>query len=365
MQIIQDYYALHTIPELDRQLPKTLQYILGVLANLNCRVFSPAEGALAAFFDFGRQQTLAFRADTDGLPIDEASSHTCRSLHPGCMHACGHDGHTAVLLELARRTAGKTSLACNVLLIFQPAEETDGGARSICDSKILSQYNVTQIFGLHLFPGLPAGKLYSRAGPLMSTSSQLTVTFSGKAGHIAAGQKGGDALDACFRFYHRAVTLRNKKEYLLKFGQLTAGTAPNIVCDRAVLSGSLRAFDSRTLKSLQCHLSGIRKRICYLTGCNGDIVFSDGYPPVCNCPTLCYAAERISPYRKLKKGLMLTDDFGVYQQHIPGVYFLLGVGDVSPLHSGDFSFDPGLLTVGADFFEKLTEHLLPISSDNQ
>jgi hippurate hydrolase len=365
LQIIQDYYALHAIPELDRHLPKTLQYLGDSLSALGCQVFSPAEGALAAFFDFGKAETLAFRADTDALPITEASSHTCRSLHPGCMHACGHDGHAAILLELARRTAVKTALYCNVLLIFQPAEETEGGARSICDSGILSRYKAARIFGLHLFPGLPPGKLYSREGALMSTSSQLAVTFTGRAGHIAAGQKGGDALDACFRFYHRALTLRNKKEHLLKFGQLTAGTAPNIVCDRATLSGSLRAFDIHTLRILQRHLAGIRKRVCYLSGCDGNILFSDGYPPVYNCPALCREVSQICPYRQLEKGLMLTDDFGVYQQHIPGMYFLLGVGDVSPLHSGDFSFDPGLLTIGADLFETLTERLLPVGGNGQ
>ena len=134
MQIIADRRALHRIPEIDRELPKTLAYLVESLKHTSCRVFSPADGALCAFFDFGQNHAIAFRADMDALPIEEKSGVDFASAHPGNMHACGHDGHMAILLELARRLSDKPALSHNVLLIFQPAEETIGGALSICES---------------------------------------------------------------------------------------------------------------------------------------------------------------------------------------------------------------------------------------
>ena len=124
MDLTQDRRALHRVPELDRQLPQTMEYLAHGLEGLNCRVFSPMEGALAAWFDFGKGTAIAFRADADALPIAERTGADYQSNHPGCMHACGHDGHMAILLELARRLSKKKDLPHNVLLVFQPAEET-------------------------------------------------------------------------------------------------------------------------------------------------------------------------------------------------------------------------------------------------
>jgi len=130
MDLISDRRALHRIPELDRNLPETLDYLRSALEPLPCKVFSPAESALCAFFDFGRDHSLAFRADMDALPVSEATGLPFASCHPGKMHACGHDGHMAIALELARRLARREVLPHNMLLVFQPAEETTGGAQA-------------------------------------------------------------------------------------------------------------------------------------------------------------------------------------------------------------------------------------------
>ena len=159
-RIIKYRRDLHQIPELDRTLPETLSYVRQVLEPLGCTLFSPAEGALCAWFDAGKKGTVAFRADMDALPVAEHSGAPYCSRHPGVMHACGHDGHMAMLLELAHTAARRREeLLRNVLLIFQPAEETDGGAKDICDSGVLQQYHVERIFGLHLWPGLPSGTI--------------------------------------------------------------------------------------------------------------------------------------------------------------------------------------------------------------
>ncbi len=162
IRIIQNRRALHQIPELDRDLPLTIAYLRSELEGLSCRLFSPIEGALCAWFDFGAETAIAFRADMDALPITETSGAAYASRHPGRMHACGHDGHMAILLELARRLSAKTHLNKNILLVFQPAEEASGGAKPICDTGIFADYHVEAIFGLHLWPGLPKGKIFSR-----------------------------------------------------------------------------------------------------------------------------------------------------------------------------------------------------------
>ena len=162
MQLTDDRRALHRIPELDRNLPQTMEYLRSALENLNCKVFSPMDCSLCAFFDFGKKDAIAFRADADALPIQEKNKVPYASTHPGVMHACGHDGHMAILLELARRLSEKKDLPHNVLLVFQPAEETTGGAKDLCATGVFRSHKVLAIFGLHLWPQLPEGVIASR-----------------------------------------------------------------------------------------------------------------------------------------------------------------------------------------------------------
>ena len=231
MRIIQDRRALHQIPEVDWNLPETLCYLKEALSGLGCHVFSPLEGALCAFFDFGADRALAFRADMDALPIPEKNDTEYVSRHPGNMHACGHDGHMAILLELARRLSGKKNNPWNILLVFQPAEETTGGARYICETGVFRDYQVEAIFGLHLWPGLEKGKVFSRKNELMARACQLLVDVYGKSAHIAKASEGIDALMAGVEFYRRAMAMEAalpKEIYrLLKIGKFHSGTVRN------------------------------------------------------------------------------------------------------------------------------------------
>jgi len=357
LQIVHDYRTLHTIPELDRILPKTIAYIQSCLLPLNCSVFMPAEGAVCAYFDFGRKTTLAFRADMDGLPIQEQTGLLWQSQHPGVMHACGHDGHMAILLELARKIHKTRELAHNILLIFQPAEETDGGAQGICQSGILLQYGVCAIFGLHLWPGLPRGQFFSRSGAVMSGSCGVTVAFSGRSVHIANAELGIDALSACCRFLCQTEHLPIPHSYRLKFGKIYGGTASNVLCDRAELQGSLRTFSERDCRKIQCILNDLCSILSRQTGCRGRVTFSDGYPAVYNDRVLWERIQKKCAVKELSSTFWTAEDFSFYQKQVPGVYFLLGIGDAPPLHSPDFSFDEGVLSTGADFFLHLCQAL--------
>ena len=359
MQIQKDRRALHQIPELDRQLPKTVEYLRSALSELGCRVFSPMEGALCAWFDFGRDTAIAFRADADALPILEKTGADYASTHPGKMHACGHDGHMAIVLERARRLSRKKTLPHNVLLVFQPAEETTGGAKDICDTGIFERHHVRAIFGLHLWPGLEAGVIASRSQELMSRSCELTVEVSGRSAHIAKPWDGVDALRAGVEGYNRIIALeKSLPEHIyrvLNFGKLESGTVRNAISSRTVLLGSLRAFQEDVFRGLQSQVLQIAADVEKESGCTVTVHMTEGYPAVMNPSDLYETVKTIVPFRELDKPSMTAEDFSWYQRRLPGLFFFLGTGETPALHADTFDFDEAILLKGADFFEKLAE----------
>ena len=359
MEIIEDRRQLHKIPELQMDLPKTMAYLTQVLTPLGCQVFSPMESALCAWFDFGQSSAIAFRADCDALPVQEDTKLPFASTHPGQMHACGHDGHMAILLELARRLSRKESLPHNVLLVFQPGEENPGGARLLCETDLFETYNVTAIFGLHLWPGLPAGEIFSRKGALMSRASEINIDITGRSSHISKAQEGLDAMAAALNFYEKATALEQalpKETYhLLKFGYLTAGTVRNAIAAHARLEGSLRAFQDDVFDSLLNGLYAIGKQVETETGCSVTVSKTDGYPAVYNPEDLFDRVNAAAPVTPLTAPDMSSEDFSFYQKKLPGMFFFLGLGDTPPLHSATFCFDEQILVKGADFFASLAE----------
>jgi len=359
MQIFADRYALHQIPELGLELPKTMAYVENALRGLNCTVFSPMEGAMAAWFDFGRETAIAFRADADALPIQEKNDVPYRSAHDGKMHACGHDGHMAILLELARRLSEKKALPHNVLLLFQPAEETIGGAKNLCETGILEKYNVTAIFGLHLWPGVPAGTIASRKNELMARSSEVTVDIYGKSAHIAKASEGIDALEAASVFYLKALEMERSLPAgiyrLLKFGKFQSGTVRNALSAHSHIEGSLRAFQDEVFESLRDGLYAIAEEVEACFGCTVKLHFSSGYPAVMNPSDLFDRVAKTVDIQALPEPFMTAEDFAWYQRYVPGMFFFLGLGDTPALHADTFDFDVSLLPLGADFFEKLAE----------
>jgi len=360
MQIFTDRHALHRIPELDKALPETLAYLRKALSGLHCRVFSPTESSLCAWFDFGAESSIAFRADMDALPIAEKTGAAYASLHPGKMHACGHDGHMAILLELARRFSKKQTLHHNVLLVFQSAEETTGGAKDICDSGVFRQYAVRAIFGLHLWPGLPAGQIFSRKNELMARSCEVTVDIYGKSAHIAKAAEGIDALMAGAEFYTRAMELERRVPKgifrLLKFGKFQSGTVRNALSAHTHMEGSLRAFQDAVFDSLAEGLKQIGREVENIYSCTVKLHMSDGYPAVMNPEALYHAVEKSADFEALTEPCMTAEDFSWYQKYLPGMFFFLGLGDTPALHADTFDFDESILLKGADFFEKLAEN---------
>ena len=359
IRIIENRRQLHQIPELDRQLPETLRYVRSELMGLGCVISEPAGGSLSAWFDFGCEKSIAFRADMDALPITENTGAAYASRHPGVMHACGHDGHTAILLELARRLSKRKQLTRNVLLVFQSAEETTGGAREICDSGIFEQYAVEAIFGLHLWPGLPKGKIFSRPGEMMSRSAELDVDIFGKSAHIGRSWEGIDAMEAACVYLQKAYELERSVpahiRRLLKFGKFQSGTVRNAISAHTRLEGGLRAFSDEIFFGLRDRLVEIAKEVENQFDCEVQVHTSDGYPAIHNPKDLHDRVFSIAPFGNLPEPSMTTEDFSWYQRYIPGMFFFLGLGENPALHSSNFDFDESVLPLGADFFEKITE----------
>ena len=360
MNIINDRRALHAIPELELTLPKTAAYLKNALEPLRCSLSYPMGDAVCAFFDFGADDAIAFRADMDALPISEETGLPFASTHPGIMHACGHDGHMATLLELARRLDKKEKLPHNVLLIFQPGEESPGGAKPLCETGILENHKVKAVFGLHLWPGLEKGVMHTREKELMSRGSELTVDVYGKSSHISNAAAGIDATAAAVEFYRQMreaeAALPPEVFRLLNFGKFESGTVRNAISAHAHMEGSLRAFDDETFDGLRAKLFEIKDDVEAKFGCRVNVHLAESYPAVMNDPELVAQVQKIAEVKLLDKPSMTSEDFAEYQLRVPGVFFFLGTGNTSALHATTFNFDEEILLKGADLFEKLAEN---------
>lgn len=323
---------LHAIPELDRALPKTTAYLRSVLEKTDGEIFSPCEGALCAYFDLGKAETVAFRADMDALPITETTNLPFASCHEGKMHACGHDAHMAMVLALASDLRGATR---NVLLIFQPAEETTGGARAICESGVLEKYHVTRIYALHLWPQAEKHSVSASVSGMMARSNEVTVEFFGKSAHIARAGEGEDALLAAAQFVVEAKKL--EFEGVLGFGRLQSGSVRNAVSDYSRLEGSLRCHSDAVF-------ADVVEKLEKLLPPKAVLHLGEGYPPMENDEALVSEAKRLFPIEAAEPSY-LTDDFSEFLRCVPGVYFRLGTGG-GALHTPNFDFDEDVMQTG-------------------
>lgn len=361
LQLLTKYRRdLHRIPETGFELPETCAYVRSVLERYPCTVFEPFPSSLCAFFDAGRERTAAFRADMDALPVEEQTGAPYASAHPGKMHACGHDGHMAMVLALAELVNRNLDrLPRNVLLVFQPAEETTGGAAMVCKSGVFEACRCDRIFGFHLWPDLPAGTAASRPGPLLARSSEVTVDIVGKSSHIAKSEEGRDALLAAARFVCGADKLLReallpKGPCLLKFGKLESGTVRNAISGHSALLGSLRVYSEEMFQAARNGMEALAGQTGAETGCTFHLHLSDGYPPVRNDEGLFGAAKEVLPSLvTLERPLLIAEDFSFYQQCLPGLFLLLGTGTGIPLHADTFDFDERVLLAGLEVYEKL------------
>ena len=359
---------LHRIPEIDFDLPKTVAYVTRELEQVRaamerrgqaCEILTPCKSTVCLWVDRKSEHATAFRSDMDALPVSEQTGRDFASTHERRMHACGHDGHMAMALGLAWHVAAHADeLPRSVLIVFQPAEETTGGARIVCETGLFERLRVDRIFGFHLWPDLEEGVVASRAGALLAASFETEVEISGLASHVAKADEGHDSLAAGCRFLCDAYDLMREAEReepcLLKFGKMASGDVRNQISAHTLLQGSLRTFSDKMCDRLRGEVRRIADEAAAREGCTASVAFSDGYPPVTNDAGLLeLAREAVPEMGRIDEPLLITEDFAWYQQYLPGVFMLLGTGTPAPLHASTFDFDERVLMVGLDCYRRL------------
>lgn len=356
---------LHRIPEIAFDLPKTSRYVRDCLISYGYEPISIAETGWIAVLKGESSDAVAFRSDMDALEVTENTGREFASLHPGRMHACGHDGHMAMLLGFARKLKTMAQPKKTVVLIFQPAEEGPGGARVIMETGILEDLMVKSIYGFHLYPGLNEGTLGLASGPFMARNGELDVRITGRSAHAGQPHLGADALVAAAQFTLAVQSILGRsldplEPAVINIGTLRSGEARNIVAGSAELSGTIRAYDKGTYERIKERLMETARGIESLCQVLVDLEVRDYYPEVHNDPTMVEEIRGIldaDEYEMLKP-LMLAEDFAFYQERIRGVFMFLGTGNekegyVHPLHHEAFDFSERVLLKGIEIYERI------------
>lgn len=364
-EIIKIRRDLHKIPEIGFHEYKTKEYIKSYLEKLEPNTIEVGLGVKAVFWN-NCKNTIAFRADIDALPIEEKTGLPFASEHKGCMHACGHDGHTAILLGFAKYVSERrTSLKSNIVLIFQPCEEAEGGAVPIIENGILENPTVDEIYGLHIWPEFKKHKLIITPGPLMSGMDDFFITFKGKASHGALPHMGNDAIVAAASFIMNSQTIISRNispfdQAVFTIGTICGGSAVNIVADEVIVGCTLRAFTEENLILVKKRILDSLKGIESTFGVSTEIKQKSARLPVINDEELAERAIGKIESDSLMKDtkVMPSEDFSYYQKEIKGLFVLLGSRDDNhekPLHSAEYLLNEEILVDGIELFARIAE----------
>lgn len=357
---------LHACPELDFDLKETAGIVGGQLDSLGIPWRFVAGTGIAALLE-GKEpgRTVLLRADMDALPVEEEGDHPWRSKYPGRMHACGHDVHTACLLGAARRLAEQRGgFAGRVLFVFQPAEETSGGALPMIRDGLLEGLDPDGAFALHCDPSRPAGTVGVHPGAVRAASDMFDCVVRGRGTHGAEPHNGDDVIAIACRVVaalHELVgrTVSPAEPAVLSIGSFHGGNARNVLPERVEFSGILRTMKQDTRIALKARIRRTVMNIPDVLGAVGEVTFTEGYPALVNDSALAdlvlrSAAEALGEENVsvLLDPSMGVDDFSFFLQRMPGCYFMLGTGTGTgkdaPLHSPRFTPDERCLAAGTD-----------------
>lgn len=356
---------LHQYPELSLQEAETAARVAGALAELGFAVRTGVggHGVVADLAGRAPGRTIALRADTDALPIQEETGLPYASLRPGIMHACGHDAHAAILLGAARLLAERAErLAGTVRFIFQPAEEINAGAKAMIEDGVLD--GVDEIYGLHNWPALPAGTVATRSGPMMGSVDRLEITLEGKGGHGAIPDQCVDPVVCASHVVTALQTIASRElspfaPAVVTIGSIRAGDANNVIPHRADMTGTIRTFDPRVQAGMRERVERLAGQIALAYRCRADVRIIPQTPVLVNhesCVRVVDAAADATvgaANRRLAEPTMAGEDFSVYLQHVPGCFFWLGSGPrngaepAHGLHHPKFVLDEACIPVGA------------------
>jgi len=366
---------LHTIPELSFDCPKTAAFIKARLEEIGVDEIHDGiaqTGIVAIINGTGAGETIGLRADFDGLPIEEETGVTYKSTHPGKMHACGHDGHTAMLLGAGKYLAETRNFSGRVALIFQPAEEDGGGAEVMCKEGMMDRFDIAQVYGIHNFPGTEFGAFYTTPGPIMAAVDMVTITVTGKGGHGAMPHECVDPVVAACGIVQAIQTIASRnvhsaQEKVISITQIHTGSASNVIPETAMINGTVRTFDKDAQALIRRRMEEVVQGQAASYGCTAVLDYDVGYPATINDAAGAAFATKVATevvgeakvdgaFAKVAG----SEDFAYMLEERPGAYLFLGAGEGAGLHHPKFNFNDEVAPVGASFFARLVETAQPV-----
>jgi amidohydrolase len=374
---------LHANPELRFEEQETSDYIANLLADWDIPVVRGIGGhGLVGVLRHGKsERSIGLRADMDALPMHEANTFAHASRHAGKMHACGHDGHTAMLLGAARHLAKHRDFDGVVNFIFQPAEEGGCGARLMIEDGLFDRCPVDAVFGIHNWPGMPVGNFGIRPDGLMASSNTFEVRIDGRGSHAGQPHRSADPVMVAVQIAQAWQTIVSRNvnpndSAVLSVTQIHAGSAANVIPEHAMLNGTVRSFSVDVLDMIENRMRAIADGIAAAFDVDISFSFTRIYPPLVN--HAAEAALAAGVMRNLVgaanvdenvERTMTSEDFAFYMLHKPGAYAFIGNGDgsarlpgqadgVCQLHSASYDFNDALLPLGMSYWVALAHAYL-------
>ncbi|WP_454672787.1 M20 aminoacylase family protein [Achromobacter pestifer] len=374
---------IHMHPELCYEEHRTAKVVADTLREWGIETHTgiAKTGVVGVIKRGTSDRAIMLRADMDALPMQEENQFEHRSRHDGKMHGCGHDGHTAMLLAAARHLQTAGGFDGTVYLCFQPAEEGGAGGRAMIQDGLFTRFPCEAVFGMHNWPGLPAGSFGVCAGPMMAAANGFKITVRGKGGHAAAPQDCNDPVPALFAIGQSLQTIltRSKRPLdaaVLSITQVQAGgSVINVIPNTAWLGGSVRAYRTEVVDLIERRMNEIAGNIAAAHGCEADVFFERRYPALVNTVAeteFCMDVMRdvVGEDRALTiEPAMASEDFAFLLQEKPGCYVFLGNGDgehrmaghgLGPcmLHNASYDFNDALIPAGASYWVRLAQRYL-------
>jgi hippurate hydrolase len=371
-------HDIHQYPELGFEEFRTAERVLAALKEAGIEAHSglAGTGVVGVLKQGSSARAIGLRADMDALPIQEQNPYPHRSRHDGKMHACGHDGHTTMLLGAAEYLARTRRFDGTVYFIFQPAEETVGGARVMIEEGLFERFPMDAVYGMHNWPGLPAGQFAVHAGPVMACADQFDILVRGHGAHAAMPQQGRDPLPASAALIQtlQGIVSRNLDPLdsaVLSITRIHAGDAYNVIPDEARLGGTVRAFRPEVQDLVEHAMERACGGIGAAHGVQVTLDYRRGYPPTVNTATEARQCVEVASTLVGEDNVhtdmnpsMGAEDFAYFLRERPGCYVWIGNGlgeGGCMLHNPHYDFNDTILVLGASYWARLTETLLSVA----
>jgi len=367
---------LHRHPELAFDCHQTAAFVVGKLKEFGVDEIHEGiakTGIVAIINGQGEGPTIGLRADMDALPIAEMTGAEHASTVPGKMHACGHDGHTTMLLGAAKYLCETRRFKGRVALLFQPAEEDGGGGQVMVQEGVMDRFGVTQVYGIHNAPNIPLGHFQTTPGPLMASVDTAFVYVTGRGGHGATPHECVDPVVAVVGMVSAIQTILSRNVYALdqaviSVTQIHTGTASNIIPEEAMFCATIRCFNPEVRELMKKRVYEIVEGHAAAYGVSARIDYDWGYPATINHPDetdfAADVAREISGEAAVDARAareMGSEDFSYMLEARPGAYLFLGAGPGAGLHHAAYDFNDEIAPIGATFFARLVEKAQPVA----